>query len=248
MSLEMSVGQCDPYPSVSGLWSGFSQFVAALSNSSGKKEKAMPKTIETNWTMPLNRSLCISLGPHIFRQGRTYSMTKMPARRNSKQRQTVDLLDCLRGGSIKRSEDESKGRASSVSELLSPEEDGERKNVKILLVLFHGVGGRPYQRGCECDPFNSSAINAVLPSALPSSLYWKYEQPLLVSRVLLGNVAWNKVLLVLSSESKLAARHSRPTTPRALPRLKCCNNRREYVGLEHKALPTFAKGSTAPHN
>lgn len=68
-------------------------------------------------------------------------MTKIPTRRDRNQRSTLNFPTRLRGRSINRSkdsEDDNKGRASSVSDskLLPREENG----AKIPLILIQGVG------------------------------------------------------------------------------------------------------------
>lgn len=103
-------------------------------------------------------------------------MTKMPTRRYSKQRSILDFPTRLRGRSINcsdDSEDDSKGRASSVSDLglLAREEN----DAKIPLILTHGVDCRPDQRKSDffgSSPTGESAMNADLSSPAMTSQYW----------------------------------------------------------------------------
>lgn len=100
-------------------------------------------------------------------------MTKMPTRRARNQRSTLNFPTRLRGRLINRSndsEDDNKGRASSVSDskLLPRGKNG----AKIPLILIHGVDCRPDQRKSDLfgsSPTGESAMNAGLSSPAMSS-------------------------------------------------------------------------------
>ena len=81
MSLEISVGQCDP--SALELYELSQLLVTTRSNSPGKKEMMMLQAIKMNWTMPLKFN---ASAHRCGKRGRreTHSMMKKPTTKSSK--------------------------------------------------------------------------------------------------------------------------------------------------------------------
>lgn len=128
-------------------------------------------------------------------------MTKKPTRSSNKQRVTLNLQTRLREGFGSCSPEESNGRASSVSSLLSREEEereekSERSTARILLRLIPGAED---QRECDSSsPREASTANADLSKPSVSS-FSSGERGLFVSWncLWLGSLEGAKVLLLV---------------------------------------------------